>query len=174
VIESFKRRYLAKFGGPLPLFMPEAVIMAVQPLQQEYDFDGFYAPIVQFQETGVVQPGTIELSQPAVYSIIDFGQPVDSLIAWEGSVLIEQSGTLNAMRFVTKNVLAIVQEQATTIDWLNHYMTLPLYTPITVKAGDLLRLSFAYRAGGSIPSLQASIQADVITQTVTEQIPEYA
>lgn len=174
VIESFKRRYLAKFGGPLPLFMPEAVIMAVQPLQQEYDFDGFYAPIVQFQETGVVQPGTIELSQPAVYSIIDFGQPVDSLIAWEGSVLIEQSGTLNAMRFVTKNVLAIVQEQATTIDWLNHYMTLPLYTPVTVKAGDLLRLSFAYRAGGSIPSLQASIRADVITQSVTEQIPEYA
>ena len=53
-------------------------------------------------------------------------------------------------------------------------MTLPLYTPITVKAGDLLRLSFAYRAGGSIPSLQASIQADVVTQSVTEQIPEYA
>ena len=164
VIESFKRRYLARFGGPLPLFMPEAVIMAAQPIQQDYDFDGFYAPIVQFQETGVVQPGTVELSQPAVYSILDFSQPVDSLIGWEGSVLVEQDGTLNAMRFVTKNVLAIVQEQATTIDWLNHYMTLPLYQPLAVKAGDLLRIAFAYRAGGSIPSLQASIQCELITR----------
>ena len=164
VIESFKRRYLARFGGPLPLFMPEAVIMAAQPLQQEYDFDGFHAPIVQFQETGVVQPGTVELAQPAVYSILDFSQPVDSLIAWEGSFLVEQGGTLNAMRFVTKNVLAIVQEQATTIDWLNHYMTLPLYRPLEVKAGDLLRVAFAYRAGGSIPSLQASIQCEVVAQ----------
>ena len=142
--------------------------MAVQPLQQEYDFDGFHAPIVQFQETGVVQSGTVELAQPAVYSILDFSQPVDGLIAWEGSVLVEQGGTLNAMRFVTKNVLAIVQERATTIDWLNHYMTLPLYRPLEVKAGDLLRISFAYRAGGSIPSLQASIRTEVVSQPAHE------
>lgn len=174
VIEAFKRRYLAKFGGPLPVFMPEAVIMAAQPLQQEYDFDGFHAPIVQFQETNVIHPGTVELAQPAVYSILDFSQPVDNLIAWEGSVVVEKSGTLNAMRFVTKNVLAIVPEQSTTIDWLNHYMTLPLSTPVQVKAGDLLRISFAYRAGGSIPSLQASIRAEVVTETVTNDIAEYA
>ena len=155
--------------------MPEAVIMAVQPLQQEYDFDGFYAPIVQFQETGVVQPNTVELAQPAVYSILDFSGPVDSMIAWEGSFAVEQGGTLNAMRFVTKNVLAIVQEHAATIDWLNHYMTLPLYTPVEVRAGDLLRVSFAYRAGGSIPSLQASIVTEVIAQQTTqEQLQEAA
>jgi protein arginine N-methyltransferase 1 len=53
VIEAFKRRYLARFGGPLPIFLPEAVVMAVQPLQQEYDFEGFHAPIVQFQPTTV-------------------------------------------------------------------------------------------------------------------------
>lgn len=170
VIESFKRRYLAKFGGPLPMFMPEAVIMAAQPLQQEYDFDGFHAPIVQFQETGVVQPGTVELAQPAVYSILDFSQPVDGLIAWEGSLVVEQGGTLNALRFVTKNVLAIVPERSTTIDWLNHYMTLPLYRPLEVKAGDLLRVSFAYRAGGSIPSLQASIKTEVINQPATDTV----
>jgi len=176
VIEAFKRRYLAKFGGPLPIFMPEAVIMAAQPLQQEYDFDGFHAPIVQFQETTVMHPGTVELAQPAVYSILDFSQPVDNLIAWEGSFVVEKSGTLNAMRFVTKNVLAIVPEKATTIDWLNHYMTLPLSTPVAGKAGDLLRISFAYRAGGSIPSLQASIRADVITETATAtaDVAEYA
>jgi protein arginine N-methyltransferase 1 len=177
VIESFKQRYLARFGGPLPVFMPEAVIMAVQPLQQEYDFEGFYAPIVQFQETTVVYPGTVELAAPAVYSIIDFTQPVDSVIAWEGKFLVDKSGTLNAMRFVTKNILSVVQERSSTIDWLNHYMTLPLATPVVVQAGDVVHVSFQYRAGGSIPSLQASLTACVVYDSALQtevRVPAYA
>jgi protein arginine N-methyltransferase 1 len=177
VIESFKKRYLERFGGPLPRFLPEAVIMAAQPLQQEYHFDGFYAPIVQFQQNDVAHPGTVELAQPAVYSILDFSQPVDTLIAWDGSFVIERGGVLNAMRFVTKNVLAIVQEQARTIDWLNHYMTLPLATPLEVAASDLLQVSFSYRAGGSIPSLQASIRtrlANSPTVQATSASPAFA
>lgn len=174
VIESFKRRYQARFGGPLPMFLPEAVIMGVQPMEQEYDFEGFFAPIVQFQETGVVYPGSVELAQPAVYSILDFSQPVDGMIAFEGSVLIEKAGTLNAMRFITKNVLAVVQEEANTIDWLNHYMVLPLYQQMKVEAGDLLRIAFHYRAGGSIPSLQATIQAAVVNREVVEEVVAFA
>jgi predicted RNA methylase len=166
VIEAFKQRYLERFGGPLPLFMPEAVLMAAQPLQHEYDFEGFYAPIVQFQETQVVYPGTIELAQPAVYSILDFSQPVDPMIAWQGQFMVEKAGVLNAMRFVTKNVLSIVQEEGSTIDWLNHYMTLPLAAPVAVQPGDVLDVSFHYRAGGSIPSLQASIRAEVVREHV--------
>lgn len=162
VIESFKQRYLARFGGPLPVFMPEAVIMAVQPLQQEYDFEGFYAPIVQFQETTVVYPGTVELAPPSVYSILDFSQPLDTAIAWEGRFVVEKAGSVNAMRFVTKNILAVVQERSTTIDWLNHYMTLPLNNPVQVQPGDVLEVSFHYRAGGSIPSLQASIRTELV------------
>jgi predicted RNA methylase len=158
VIEAFKQRYLARFGGPLPVFMPEAVVMAVQPLQQDFDFEGFYAPIVQFQETTAIYPGTVELGQPAVYSILDFNQPTDTLIVWQGQFAIEKAGTLNALRFVTKNILAVVPEQSGTIDWLNHYMTLPLALPLDVTAGDTVQVSFSYRAGGSIPSLQASIR----------------
>jgi type I protein arginine methyltransferase len=170
VIEAFKRRYLARFGGPLPVFIPEAVIMAAQPISQEYDFEGFYAPIVQFQETGVVHGGTVELGQPAVYSVIDFSQPVDSVFAWEGAMVVEKGGLLNAMRFITKNVLAVVQERATTIDWLNHYMTLPLAQPIEVARGDLVHVAFQYRAGGSIPSLQASMRAQVVKERVEEAL----
>jgi predicted RNA methylase len=171
VIESFKQRYLARFGGPLPVFMPEAVIMAVQPLQQEYDFEGFYAPIVQFQENTTVYPGTIELAAPLVYSILDFSQPVDTQIGWQGKFLIEYNGTLNAMRFVTKNILSVVPERSTTIDWLNHYMTLPLDKPMVVQAGDVLQVSFQYRAGGSIPSLQAAIQAELVYDSATASEP---
>jgi predicted RNA methylase len=170
VIESFKRRYLARFGGPLPVFLPEAVIMAVQPLQQEYDFEGFHAPIVQFQETGVIYPGTVELAQPAVYSVLDFAQPVDTLIAWEGQFVVEKSGQLSALRFVTKNILAVVQERGTTIDWLNHYMTLPLATPFEVVAGDVLPVSFHYRAGGSIQSLQASIRIGLLADEAAQPV----
>lgn len=170
VIESFKRRYLARFGGPLPVFLPEAVIMAVQPLQQEYDFEGFQAPIVQFQATNVVYPGTVELAQPAVYSILDFKQPVDSLIAWEGRFQVEKAGRLNALRFITKNVLYIIEEQGTTVDWLNHYMMLPLARPLDVRAGDVVQVSFAYRCGGSIPSLEASMRAEVVARFEEETV----
>ena len=166
VIESFKQRYLARFGGPLPLFLPEAVIMAVQPVQQEYDFEGFYAPIVQFQEANVIYPGTVELAAPSVYSIIDFTQPTELNFSFDGKFVIERSGTVNTMRFVTKNILAVVSERSTTIDWLVPYMTLPLASPVHVTAGDVLCVSFQYKAGGSIPSLQASLRATVLQEAV--------
>jgi protein arginine N-methyltransferase 1 len=177
VIESFKRRYLQRFGGPLPIFMPEAVIMAAQPLQQEYDFEGFFAPIVQFQETQVIYPGTVEMAQPAVYSVIDFTQPNDMVYSWEGKFLVERNGCVNAMRFVTKNILAVVPDRNSTIDWLNHYMTLPLAKPVQAKQGDVLEVSFQYRAGGSIPSLQASLRVDVMVEAALQAhhyTPAYA
>jgi predicted RNA methylase len=159
VIEAFKQRYLEKFGGPLPIFIPEAMIMAVQPLQQDYSFEGYNAPIVQFREATFEQAGSIDLAAPAVYSLLDFTQAVGTDIAWQGSFVIERDGIVNSLRFVTKNILAVVMEKNSTIDWLNHYMTLPLAAPVVVKAGDQLCVSFAYRAGGSIQSLQASIRA---------------
>ena len=174
VMESFKRRYLARFGGPLPVFLPEAVIMAVQPIQQDYDFEGFYAPIVQFQETTVHYPGTLELAPAAVYSILDFSQPTDLAIAWQGRFVAEHAGSVNAMRFVTKNILAVVQEQNSTIDWLNHYMTLPLVNPVQVKAGDEIEVSFHYRAGASIPSLEAAIRVDLVQESVVSNDPRIA
>jgi predicted RNA methylase len=177
VMESFKRRYLARFGGPLPVFLPEAVIMAAQPVQQDYHFDGFYAPIVQFQENNVIHPGTIELAAPVVYSVLDFSQPTDMQIAWQGQFLVENAGTLNAMRFITKNILAVVQEESSTIDWLNHYMTLPLSKPVAVRPGDMVQVSFQYRCGGSLPSLQAAMRADIVgagTAAQHQQAAEFA
>ncbi|WP_338761799.1 methyltransferase domain-containing protein [Massilia sp. METH4] len=175
VIENFKRRYAQKFGGPLPVFLPEAVLMAAQPLQQEYDFEGFHAPIVQFQQPGIAQPGTVEMAQPAVYSVIDFTQPNDTSYSWEGKFVIDRDGTVNAIRFITKNILSVVQERATTIDWLNHYMALPLERPVEVKAGDVLQVAFAYRAGGSIPSLQARLSASVMYHAALQpQVVAYA
>ncbi|NML63494.1 methyltransferase domain-containing protein [Massilia sp. RP-1-19] len=170
VIEAFKIRYLERFGGPLPVFLPEAAIMAVQPMQVEYDFEGFYAPIVQFHETNVIHPGTIDMAPPAVYSILDFSQPNDPQIAWEGEFVAGKSGTVNALRFITKNILAVVQEEGSTIDWLNHYMSLPVATPVAVKAGDVVQVSFSYRAGGSLPSLEATMRVSVAQDMVATPV----
>jgi protein arginine N-methyltransferase 1 len=164
VIEAFKRRYKARFGGPLPRFIPEAVLMAVQPLQQHYGFHGFQAPIVQFQDHGD-SPRTIELAEPSIYSTLDFAYPMGLDIRWEGEFRIVRGGTVNALRFVTRNILAVVRQPPGTIDWLNHYMVLPLAEPVRVVASDVLRVRFAYRAGGSIPSLQATLCAEVVDES---------
>jgi len=161
VIENFKQRYAEKFGGPLPIFIPAAVLMAVQPIEQTYDFWGYQAPIIQFQQPGVFSADTRELAQPGLYKIIDFSLPNEMQIQWEGRFTIEHAGTLTALRFVTKNVLAVLLETASTIDWLVPYMNLPIADPIEVKPGDVLELSFNYRAGGSLPSLQNSLKLNL-------------
>jgi protein arginine N-methyltransferase 1 len=170
VIESFKQRYAAAFPDQaMPVFIPEAILMAVQPLQQRYDFSGYQAPIIQFQLGGVFTADTVELAPPALYSIIDFTQANDAWIHWDGQIAIEQSGQLSALRFITKNILAIVSETNSTIDWLNHYMALPLKTPMNVVAGDVLNISFQYRTGGSIDSLQNNMKVSIQAKTPQRQ-----
>jgi len=162
VIEAFKARYRQRFGDKLPVFIPTAVIMAVQPLQQDYNFSGYYAPIIQFQRAHVEQPATIELAPPQNYSVLDFTQPTSREIAWQGSFKMERDGTVTTLRFITKNILAINPAQSATIDWLIDYLLLPLQHPIEVKAGDELRVSFHHLAGGSIRSLERNIQTTLI------------
>ena len=138
-----------------------AVVMAVQPLQQKYDFCGYQAPIIQFQVPATYSNDTQELAQAAVYKIIDFSEPNDTLIQWEGQFTIEESGSLSALRFISKNVLAVLMKKSSTIDWLSHYMVLPLPEPVKVTAGDIVHVSFAYHAGGSVESLQNAIRVTV-------------
>ncbi|HEY8158762.1 MAG TPA: methyltransferase domain-containing protein [Methylobacter sp.] len=159
VIETFKERYRRRFGEKLPVFIPEAVVMAVQPLRQDYDFFGFHAPIIQFQREPVVQQGATQLADPEVYSILDFTEPVSREIQWEGAFTLESDGVVNALRFITKNILAVVPEQSTTIDWVVDYLVLPLSEPVEVKAGDVLKVAFRYFAGGSLRSLERGISA---------------
>lgn len=170
MMESFKRRYRERFGSKLPRFVPEAAVMAVQPLQQEFDFFGYQAPIVQFQEPTAIQAGTTELAAPAVYSILDFNEDVDSLIRWEGRFVAGRDGTINALRFITKNILAVLMEQASTIDWLNHYLVLPLHRPVRVRAGEAFDVRFEYRAGGSIPSLQHAMRVESVEMARVSEV----
>jgi hypothetical protein len=56
-------------------------------------------------------------------------------------------------------------------------MTLPLAVPVQAREGDVLEVSFQYRAGGSIPSLQASLKAELVFEAAAQpaaQVPAFA
>lgn len=159
MIESFKSRYRGRYGAALPTLIPEAVVMAVQPLQQNYDFFGFHAPIIQFQRGRQAPDDTVELAPPQTYSLLDFTASTGPDIAWEGTFALERDGTVNALRFITKNVLAVVPERSATIDWFIDHLVLPLERPVACRAGDALDVSFRYRAGGPIRALERSLVA---------------
>ena len=162
VIEAFKERYSRRFGGKQPVFIPEAIIMAVQPLQQSYTFFGFHAPIIQFQRVHVHQAGTIELAPPTVYSTLDMIQSNSFEIQWEGTFVLELDGVVNALRFITRSILAVVPEQSTTIDWNIDNLVLPLDKTVEAKAGDVIKVAFRYFAGGSLRSLERSMSVTLL------------
>jgi predicted RNA methylase len=67
VIDGRKRRYRRRFGGPLPPFVPEASVLAAQPVEQDFRYFGFRAPIPVFQDPLAPQPRTAQLAAPRVY-----------------------------------------------------------------------------------------------------------
>jgi type I protein arginine methyltransferase len=168
IIQSFKKRYREKFGPKLPLFVPEASIMAVQPVNQNFNFSGYYAPVPLFSDPMIPQEETKGLGEPLNYlsagkttnepSLLVYNQDFSDEYSCDGKVAISTSGTLNALRFITKNALAVIVSEKRTIDWFNQYMVIPLKTPIEVKAGESVKIKFAYRAGDSIQALTKSIQ----------------
>lgn len=165
VISAFKERYLKKFGGPLPVFVPEAFIQAVQPVQQDFHFEDYFAPTILFQDPAAVQNKTCELAAPAIYQLTSYDEAYPLNCAWDGVIDIERAGTLNALRFVTKNILTIVIEERRTVDWHNQYLVVPLQEPLTVETGDRLHLHFDYPAGGSFSALTASLLTAVEVKT---------
>jgi protein arginine N-methyltransferase 1 len=80
-----------------------------------------------------------------------------------GSFELTRDGSVNALRFITKNILAVLQEKATTIDWLIDYLVLPLHSEIQGKCGDKLQVTFEYTTGASIRSLENSLQVTLLT-----------
>jgi len=154
VIDSFKQRYLEKFGEPLPRFVPEAFIQAVQPVQQSFDFNGYCAPTPFFQNPVTEQSRTIDIGNPVIYQFCSYHESLPMECCWESSLAVKQDGLLNALRFITKNVLAIAEAERRTVDWFSQYLVVPLDEPLAVKAGQHITVSFAYRPGDPISALK--------------------
>jgi protein arginine N-methyltransferase 1 len=158
VIDSFKRRYLEKFGAGLPHFIPEAYFQAVQPVQQDFDFHGYHAPAPGFQDPEAIQPRTLELGKPVVYQSGSYEEALALDCSWRGEIAFERSGQFNALRFITKNVLAVVETEQRTVDWFNQYLLVPIEPPLTVAAGDRAEVDFSYQAGDPIAALKPEVK----------------
>jgi len=167
VISQFKERYLKKFGGKLPVFVPEACIQAVQPVQQSFVFEDYYAPVILFQNPIATQPSTVELADPAMYQLFSYDGALSDLIQWHGAITIQHDGELNALRFITKNILAIVVGEQRTIDWHSQYLVVPLPAPMAVRAGEVIEVAFSYGAGAGFDALTDSLHVSLRSDETT-------
>lgn len=158
MIDSFKQRYLARFGLPLPAFVPEACLQAVQPVQQNFVYEGYYASTPIFQNPVASGTRTVGLAEPEVFQSFTYDGPLDMRCHWHGTIVATAAGTLNALRFITKNILAIREESFSTIDWHNAYLVLPLAESCKVEAGDIIDISFSYPVGAPLDALQPEVR----------------
>lgn len=161
IIAGFKQRYLERFGGALPRFIPEATLLAVQPVEQPFDFHGYHAPVTLFYEAGSVYAPTIDLGPPFLYATIDYATDFGASYVFDQTLTLERDGVVNALRFVTKNLIAILPDEGRSIDWHMQYLIAPLATPLRGNAGTRVRVRFGYDAGDSIEALLASMQIEL-------------
>ena len=175
VISSFKQRYLERFGGPLPRFVPEACVQAVQPIDQDFNFYGYEVPAPLFQSQFAEQPRTLQLAEPQAFQQYFYSDEIPSLCSADLRFTAAQTGTVNALRFITKNLLAVTVTGfgASTIDWLMGYLVVPLTQPMSVSAGESIDVRFSYPAGAEISELMASATASV-EQTPSAQSPSWS
>lgn len=157
VIQSFKTRYLQRFGPPLPRFIPEAYFQAVQPVQHSFEYHGYCAPTPVFQNPLAVHPRTRELGLPVIYQNQSYQDVFALDCTWRGLLSVSQTGSCNALRFITKNILTVVEAQQRTIDWHNQYLVVPLQNPVEFCRGQQVEVSFTYQAGDPIAALQPRI-----------------
>jgi predicted RNA methylase len=159
VLEDFKARHEAHFGRPIPIIIPEATILAVQPVFQPFEFGGYVAPVPMFFQAGVSGTSTVELGSPEVYAIVEYARETPVDFVFDRLMTVDSTGTINALRFITKNVVGIFPKEGRSSDWHMNYMTIPLPQPIQVTAGERIRVRFQYEAGASMQSLGNAISA---------------
>lgn len=153
VVSLFCQGHYQRFGY-VPKLIPEYSLLAVQLVQQNYQFSGYQAAIPLFQ-SAYAQTDTLACTEPQLYQQLDYRQaPPDK---FEARLEFELNHShFNALRFITKNILAIAADpEPVCIDWHNQYLLLPLQPP--AASGQRGLLSFEYRAGDSLEALQQAI-----------------
>ena len=156
VIHSFKSNYVKKHGPHTPFFIPCATQNAVQPVQQDFIFTGYTAPVVLFQDPYSVQGRTAELANPVLYHQLVYGEPYKNSCSFLGKIPILNNGNLNALRLITKSILSF-SEKGTT-DWHSQYMVVPLENPLEVRAGMEIEVGFGYEFGADLAAMKPDIK----------------
>ncbi|MEQ9364708.1 MAG: methyltransferase domain-containing protein [Leptospirales bacterium] len=177
MLAEFRDRYQKKFGPTLPVFVPQATLLGVEPIEFDYDFFDYRAPLPLFEDPSNPSNRVKALGPVTPYQIVDYLSASPGPIAFDGSLSVAEAGECNALRFVTKNVLAIdpgaspgegqdgVRPADTRIiEWMNQNLVVPLATPLAVGAGAALAARFAYQPGDEIEALLESLAVSVTSQ----------
>lgn len=160
VIQAFKENHAQKYGPRMPRFFPEATILMIQLVQQDHTFHGYTAPVPVFQAPGAEQPRTTGLSEPVVYSQFCYDEAIPQSFEWSELIRVDKSGQLNAVRFLTMNLIGIVPDQGQAMTWRNQFLVTPLPVAVEVEAGDELQVSLQYDAGGSLACLTDQLKIE--------------
>ena len=155
VIHLFKKNYEKKFGSQRPFYIPCATLNAIQPVQQDFNFTGYTAPVFLFQDPYSIQERTLELGNPVLYHQLMYDEPYGSSCSYDGKIQIIKDGRLNAFRVITKSILAFSPEGST--DWHSQYLILPLENPLDVTAGQEISVSFAYEFGAPLNAFKPEV-----------------
>jgi hypothetical protein len=132
--------------------------MTEQPVQHSFEFSGYQAPIPVFQDPTQTNEASICLAEPAVTHSVIFSEPFATTIAWDGEVPITRHGSINAIRFITRGILAVRVVDGDTIDWYLQHMLLPLEEPLTARAGGRVRIAFSYETGAQLKALADTLR----------------
>lgn len=158
VISTFKARHFERFGLKVPRVLPEATFLGAQLVYQPYDFHGYHAPVPLFFEAGAAGVNTVEMSEPKVYAAFEYARHLPQQLHMDSTLTANRGGSVNAVRFITKNLVGIFPTEDRSADWHMPYLSLPLLHAVEVNEGEALHLRFQYEPGGSIESLQTSLQ----------------
>lgn len=168
VIEKFRKAHWERFGT-IPSFMPNASLLAVQPVNQRYDFYGNYAPVPYFQSAYHKANNCQELGNPEVYKIVDYDNAKEESYKSSVTLVVNQKCELNALRFITKSLLSMDYITGETVDWHNQHLILPLPSTYKLEAGQSINLNFTYRPGDSIDVLQNSLSIELTDIDVSKK-----
>ncbi len=165
VIAAFRDAHYSRFGR-VPQFLPTATLLGVQPVWQSYDFNGYKTPVPLFQSAYTVQEDCYSCSDPVVYKIIDYDTIQVDTFEGNLSFVIQDNTKINALRFITKNILTADLLKGQTIDWHSQYIILPLHQSLQVQIGERLEVNFSYCPGDPIEALHETIRVDVVSGEV--------
>lgn len=159
VISRFKQNYTEAHGEKLPTFMPEVSILMAQPVEHSFEFAGYVAPVPMFQAPVLDQPRTQELASLTPYAHIAYEDQIPMRFESCLEFVAECEGVVNAIRFVTQNILTVDEPGQRAITWPNQCLVLPLPQSFSVRVGDPIEVGFCYRPGDTIERLMPTLEA---------------
>lgn len=161
VVSAFRDAHIARFGSA-PRILPNATLLGVQPVFQNYDFNGYFAQVPLFQSPYYTVEDCSPCGDPVVYKIVDYDNDCVETINADVSFTFNEETNVNALRFITKNLLSMDMNTGKTIDWHSQYLIIPFGIAFELKAGEVMRAKFCYNPGEPIEALGNSIQVEIV------------